>query len=57
MLQQLVSSRPPVNKSSVMELTSACYHVTLETTEHQIILYLLYNKGFGIKHKWLGKFG
>lgn len=32
-LQYLVSSRPPVNKSSVMELTSACYYVTLETRE------------------------
>lgn len=56
-LQQLASSRPPVNKSSVMQLTSAYYHVTFEITEHQVILYLLYNKRFGIKNKRLGKFG
>lgn len=40
-----------------MELTSACYHVTLEITEPGVILYLLYNKGFGIEYKRLCKFG
>lgn len=56
-LQHLASSRPPVNKSSVMELTSAYYHVTFEIIEPQVILYSLYNKRFGIKNKRLGKFG